>query len=66
MGSLSKKIRDTEDKERIKKMTGKTPKHRCPDCHRFTVWFNDGKSKHQCLMCELIRKEKEKVKEETI
>ena len=39
---------------------------RCPDCHRFTVWFNDGKSKHQCLMCELIRKEKEKVKEETI
>lgn len=65
MSSLSKKIRDVEDKKRIKEMTGKTPKHRCPVCHRFTMWINDGKSKHQCLMCEIIRKEKEKKEEET-
>lgn len=60
MSNIYKKIRDMEDKEKIKKMTGKTPKHRCPICHRFTLWVNDETNKSQCLMCEMIRKEKEK------
>jgi len=58
MSNFSKKIRDEEDKKRIKKITGKTPKHRCPICHRFTLWASDGKYR-KCLMCEIIKKEKE-------
>lgn len=60
MASFTKQIRDKKDKELIKKITGKTPKHRCPDCHRFTLWMNDGKSKHQCIMCKLIEEGKVK------
>lgn len=60
MSNLSRKIRDEEDKKRIKRITGKTPKHRCPICHRFTLWINTENTKHQCLMCEVIRKEREK------
>lgn len=54
MGNLAKQIRDRNDKEMIKRMTGKTPKHRCPDCHRFTLWISDENTKHQCLMCKMI------------
>lgn len=57
MGNLVKKIRDNQDKEKIRKLTGKTPKHRCPVCHRFTLWINDDKGKYRCLMCEIIEKE---------
>lgn len=54
MGNLAKQIRDRNDKEMIKRMTGKTPKHRCSVCHRFTLWINDEKTKNQCLMCKMI------------
>lgn len=57
MSNLAKQIRDKNDKEKIKKLTGKTPKHRCPICHRFTLWANDGKER-KCLMCEMIKKGK--------
>ena len=58
MANLAKKLRDEEDKKQIKKLTGKTPKHRCPICHRFTLWGNNGKTK-KCLMCEIMKKERE-------
>ena len=58
MANLAKKLRDEEDKKQIKKLTGKIPKHRCPICHRFTLWVNEGKTR-KCLMCELIKKERE-------
>lgn len=57
MANLAKKLRDEEDKKQIKKLTGKTPKHRCPICHRFTMWAVDGKER-KCLMCELIKQER--------
>lgn len=60
MSNLSKKIRDEQDKKLILKMTGKTPKHRCPVCHRFTLWINKENSKNQCLMCEIIRRKEVK------
>lgn len=62
MSNFAKKLRDKEDKKKIKKLTGKTPKHRCPVCHRFTLWINNENTKHQCLMCKLIEEEKEKNK----
>lgn len=58
MSNISKKIRDEEDKKRLKKLTGKTPKHRCPVCHRFSLWSDNGKVRI-CLMCEILKKEKE-------
>ena len=60
MGNFAKKIRDQKDKELIKRMTGKVPKHRCPECHRFTLWITDSNVKHQCIMCKLIEEEKQK------
>lgn len=58
MSNLSKKLRDEEDKKRLKRLTGKTPKHRCPVCHRFSLWSDNGKVKI-CLMCEILKKERE-------
>lgn len=60
MSNFAKKLRDEEDKKKIKQLTGKTPKHRCPVCHRFTLWINNDKEKNQCLMCKLIKEDKEK------
>lgn len=57
MASLEKKIRDNQDKDFIYRNTGKIPKHRCPDCHRFTVWVTNDNQKNQCLMCMLKRQE---------
>ena len=54
MSSFAKQIRDRKDKEMIEKITGKVPKHRCPECHRFTLWINNENTKHQCIMCKLI------------
>jgi ribosomal protein S27E len=59
MSNFAKKIRDMKDKEMIQRVTGETPKHRCPDCHRFTVWINTENTKHQCLMCKMIQEGKE-------
>lgn len=58
MSNISKKIRDEEDKKRLKKLTGTTPKHRCPVCHRFSLWSDNGKVRI-CLMCEILKKERE-------
>ena len=60
MSNFEKQIRDTKDKEMIRRATGKTPKHRCPVCHRFTLWMNTENTKHQCLMCKLIEEGKVK------
>lgn len=58
MGNLKKKLRDENDKKVLKEMFGKTPKHRCPECHRFSLWSQDPKHKG-CVMCELIRMTRE-------
>lgn len=60
MSNLAKKLRDEEDKKKLKQLTGKMPKHRCPVCHRFSLWINNDKGKNQCLMCKLIKEDKEK------
>lgn len=60
MSNLHKKIRDNQDKTALRQRFGKEPKHRCPDCHRFTFWVSDEKSKRQCVWCKI---ENEKVKE---
>ena len=57
MSNLDKKVRDNNDKKVLKEMFGKNPKHRCPVCHRFSLFnHNDEKlKKHNgCLMCHLI------------
>lgn len=53
MGNLAKKIQAYQDKQILKDVWGKTPKHRCPSCHRFTLWHlsKDGKSK-ECHWCK--------------
>lgn len=52
MSSFAKKIQANQDKETLLLVTGKRAKHRCPYCHRFTLWrtTKDGKSKvcHWC------------------
>ena len=53
MSSLSRKIRDNEDKSILRQKFGKNPKHRCPDCHRFTFWISDRNTKRQCIWCKL-------------
>lgn len=58
MSNFNKKIRDNQDKNILRQKFGKNPKHRCPDCHRFTFWVSDEKSKHQCVWCK-IKSERE-------
>ena len=53
MGSLEKKMRDNKDKAILERKFGKTPKHRCPDCHRFTFWVSDKNVKSQCIWCKM-------------
>lgn len=68
MRNLQKKVRDNNDKKTLKQMFGKEPKHRCPVCHRFTLFnYNDPKlKKHNgCVMCYLIdQTRKERADEE--
>lgn len=60
MGNPAKKYRDNNDKKVLKEMFGKTPKHRCPECHRFSLWVPNKKTgKPECVMCELIRRTRE-------
>ena len=57
MGSLHKKIRDNNDKKVLKEMFGKEPKHRCPVCHRFTLYNHKDTRLNPykgCVMCYLI------------
>lgn len=55
MGNMAKQIQANEDKKFLLKKTGKTPKHRCPVCHRFSMWFisKDGKSRN-CYWCTIM------------
>lgn len=67
MGNPFKKIQDNKDKEFIFRTTGKKPKRRCPDCHRFTVWMrNENNKAGKCVFCALaeMKKEKDKAKNE--
>ena len=60
MGNTAKKFRDTNDKKVLKEMFGREPKHRCPKCHRFSLWVPSKKNgKPECVMCELIRRTRE-------
>jgi len=52
MGNLGKKIMDNQDKQMLKDAWGKTPKHRCPNCHRFTLWHLDKKGNKLCHWCK--------------
>ena len=60
MPNLRKKIRDENDKKVWREMFGKEPKHRCPVCHRFSLWVpkKNGKGT-ECVMCELIHRTRE-------
>lgn len=60
MSNFSKKLRDNQDKAVLKQKFGKNPKHRCPDCHRFTFWVSDDKTKNQCIWCKIENEKKEK------
>ena len=53
MSNFSKKIRDNQDKETLRQKFGKNPKHRCPNCHRFTFWVSDENKKRQCIWCKI-------------
>lgn len=67
MGNLHKKIRDENDKKVLKQMFGRTPKHRCPICHRFSLWVPSKETgKPECVMCELIRRTREERANEQI
>ena len=60
MSNLAKKMRDENDKKVLQQTFGRKPKHRCPECHRFSLWLPNKKtSKIECVMCEMIRMTKE-------
>ena len=64
--SLSKKMRDENDKRVLEQQFGKRPKHRCKNCHRFSLFnYNDPKLKefNGCVMCYLIAETKKELKE---
>lgn len=69
MTSLQKKFRDNNDKRVLKEKFGKEPKHRCPVCHRFTLFDHKDARLNPykgCIMCYLIaetRKERAKNEE---
>ena len=61
MSNLAKKTRDENDKKVLQQAFGRKPKHRCPICHRFSLWLPSKKHKGEieCVMCEMIRMTKE-------
>ena len=59
MSNFSKKLRDNQDKAILRQKFGKNPKHRCPDCHRFTFWVSDENTKKQCIWCKIANKKLE-------
>ena len=53
-------MRDENDKKVLVQAFGRKPKHRCPECHRFSLWLPNKKTgKIECVMCEMIRMTKE-------
>ena len=65
--SLQKKMRDEKDKKVLYEHFGVKPKHRCPTCHRFTL-FNHSDTKlkeyNGCVMCFLIAETKKEKMED--
>ena len=60
MSNLAKKMRDENDKKVLSQAFGRKPRHRCPICHRFSLWLPNKKTgKIECVMCEMIRMTKE-------
>ena len=59
MSNFSKKIRDNQNKEILRQKFGNNPKHRCPDCHRFTFWVSDENTKRQCIWCKIKNEKSE-------
>lgn len=67
MQIMNKKIRDNNDKRILEQTFGKKPKHRCPVCHRFSLWvpkkalpgMKVRPGETECVMCEMIRMTKE-------
>ena len=60
MSNLAKKMRDEKDKKVLSQAFGRKPKHRCSECHRFSLWLPNKKTgKIECVMCEMIRMTKE-------
>lgn len=60
MSNLAKKMMDKNDKKVLQQTFGRKPKHRCPECHRFSLWLPNKKTgKIECVMCEMIRITKE-------
>lgn len=60
MSNLAKKMRYEKDKKVLSQAFGRKPKHRCPECHRFSLWLPNKKTgKIECVMCEMIRMTKE-------
>lgn len=78
MGNLAKKIRDEKDKKILKERFGIKPKHRCPKCHRFSIWLPKQPKRDkqgniiekvnplekECVMCRLIELTREEYDEE--
>lgn len=52
--SQGKKYRDNIDKSEIKTMYGKRAKHRCPICHRFSLFIKNKEGKVECIRCHKI------------
>ena len=60
MSNLTKKMRDEKDKKVLSQAFVRKPRHRCPECHRFSLWLPNKKTgKIECVMCEMIRMTKE-------
>jgi hypothetical protein len=50
----NKKIQDNIDKLEIKIMYGRVAKHRCPKCHRFSLFIKNKEGKVECIRCHKI------------
>lgn len=52
MASMTRQIQANNDKTFLLNKMGKKAKHRCPVCHRFTLWVlsKDGK-RSNCYWC---------------
>lgn len=57
MSNISKKIKKNREVITGKLITGKTPKHRCSKCKKFTLYDKEG----NCIYCS--GKDKELVKQ---
>lgn len=47
MSNFARKIKKDNEINRLKVLFGKTPKHRCKDCHQMTLYNKKG----ECVYC---------------